>query len=124
MNLSKRLIIIFFITILLSLPYGKAFSQRAMNLPETAEKIVKKKINVGKIPDMAFENRFHNIHNKVIGLECDSCHISGYRDDFLYQLKHKLPERDAPGVVDRGICLGCHKANGPAKTKLYGTAER
>ncbi|MEW6375023.1 MAG: hypothetical protein AB1502_04440 [Thermodesulfobacteriota bacterium] len=116
-------IVIFFLAGTTFLP-GYAFGQKAMNLPETAKKIKEKKINVGKIPNMDLENRFHNIHNKVLGLECESCHISNYAADYLYMSKYKLPERGSPGVVDRGICLGCHKANGPAATKLYGTADK
>lgn len=94
----------------------------AINLPQTTRSIKAGKINVGKDTGMEPEKRFHTIHNEVLGLECTSCHISGFAPDYLYQKKYKDP--DGPGHVDRGICLGCHKENGPAITKLYGTAEK
>jgi hypothetical protein len=100
---------------------GYAF---ALNIPQTAKSIKAGKINVGKTTGMELAKRFHNIHNKTLGLECTSCHISGFAPDYLYQKKYKAPEGGAPGQVDRGICLGCHKENGPAATKLYGTAEK
>ncbi len=66
--------------------------------------------------------RYHNIHTMQVGLECSNCHISEYAPDYVYQRKYKLPVRGAPGPVDRGICLGCHKENGPTSKKFYGTA--
>ncbi|WP_457556259.1 hypothetical protein [Candidatus Pyrohabitans sp.] len=89
-----------------------------VNLWETAEKIRSGEIDVGEEYGMELGKRWHNIHAEVLGLKCSYCHISGYADDFLYQRRYKLPVRDAPGVVDRAICLGCHKQNGPAR-ELY-----
>lgn len=94
----------------------------ALNLPQTAKSIKSGKINVGKTTGMELDKRFHNIHNKTLGLECPSCHISGFAPDYAYQKKYK--NVGGMGHVDRGICLGCHKENGPAVTKLYGTAEK
>jgi len=94
----------------------------AMNLSQIAQSIKAGKINVGKTPGMELEKRFHNIHTKVLGLESTSCHISVFAPDYIYQKMYK--DVDGMGHVDRGICLGCHKENGPAKTKLYGTAEK
>lgn len=87
------------------------------NLPEIAEKIKNGKIKAGENYGMGIEERYHKIHNDILGIECSSCHIEKYQDDYLYQKKYKEFEN---GPVDRGICLGCHKENGPAKTKLYG----
>lgn len=89
-----------------------------MNLWDTAEKIRKGEIDVGKEYGMELGKRWHKIHADVLGLKCNYCHISSYADDFIYQRKYKLPVRGAPGVVDRAICLGCHKQNGPAR-ELY-----
>lgn len=98
---------------------GYAF---ALNIPQTAKSIKAGKINVGKTTGMEPGKRFHNIHNKTLGLECTSCHISGFAPDYAYQKKYK--DVGGMGHVDRGICLGCHKENGPAVTKLYGTVEK
>lgn len=98
---------------------GYAF---ALNIPETAKSIKAGKINVGKTTGMEPGKRFHNIHNKTLGLECTSCHIKGFAPDYAYQKKYK--DVGGMGHVDRGVCLGCHKENGPAVTKLYGTAEK
>lgn len=69
---------------------------------------------------MTLEGRFHKIHAKVLGLDCTACHIPDYAKDVLYERKYKKPE-GAPGVVDRGVCLGCHKEGGIA-TPWYGQA--
>lgn len=91
------------------------------NIEKTAKAIKKGSIKVGKVAGLEPGQRFHNIHNKVLGLKCSSCHVSSLAPDYIYQRKYK----DLPmGQVDRGICLGCHKANGPAVTKLYETAEK
>jgi len=98
---------------------GTAF---ALDIPSTAKAIKSGKINVGKTTGIEPGQRFHNIHNKTLGLECNSCHISNFAPDYAYQKKYK--DIGGMGHVDRGICLGCHKENGPAVTKLYGTAEK
>lgn len=105
---------------------GLAFSadkSMSIDLPQTAKDIAAGKIDVGKTPDVEIGNRFHNIHNKVLGLECGSCHIRGYAPDYLLITRDKAPEGGSPGVIDRGMCLSCHKENGPAATKLYGSEE-
>lgn len=108
-----------FLVIFSLLIAGSAF---AIDIPGTAKAIKSGKINVGKTTGMEPEKRFHNIHNKALGLQCQSCHISGFSPDYAYQKKYK--DVGGMGHVDRGICLGCHKENGPAVTKLYGTAEK
>jgi len=91
-------------------------------IPSIAESIKSGKINVGGVPGMEPGQRYHNIHNEILGLECTSCHISTFAPDYPYQKKYK--DVGGAGHVDRSICLGCHKENGPAETKLYGTAEK
>lgn len=93
-----------------------------INLPDTAKKIASGEVDVGSEFGMEIGQRYHTIHVDTLGLACTTCHISGYADDYIYQRKYKVPVRGAPGVVDRGVCLGCHKENGPAVTALYGTA--
>jgi hypothetical protein len=94
----------------------------ALDIPKTAKSIKSGKIKVGKSTGMEVDQRFHKIHNEVLGIDCVSCHISNFAPDYLYQRKYK--DVGGMGHVDRGICLGCHKENGPAVTKLYGTAEK
>ncbi len=97
-------------------------SKKYASLRDIAEKIRNGEIDVGNDYTMSLNGRFHRIHNKVLGLDCSTCHVgSSYAKDFLYQRKYKVPSRGAPGVVDRGVCLGCHKKGGIA-TPWYGAA--
>lgn len=114
-----RIRTILILTVITALVAGTAL---AIDIPGTAKAIKAGKVNVGKTTGMEQGQRFHNIHNKALGLQCQSCHISGFAPDYAYQKKYK--DVGGMGHVDRGICLGCHKENGPAVTKLYGTAER
>lgn len=114
----KTRLAITFIVITGLLIAGSVF---AIDIPATARAIKSGKIKVGKTTGMEPGKRFHNIHNKALGIQCQSCHISGFAQDYAYQKKYK--DIGGMGHVDRGICLGCHKENGPAVTKLYGTAE-
>jgi len=97
-------------------------TQVPMNLKDTAEAIAAGEVDVGEEYGMEDGQRYHTIHQEVLGLKCSSCHVDAYADDYVYQRRYKVPVRDAPGPVDRGLCLGCHKENGVAETKLYGTA--
>ena len=117
----KKNTIIFIILILLT-STGLLFAGK-INFGWTTKAIEEGKIDVGTVPDMDYGNRYHNIHTEVLGLDCTSCHINKYADDYLYQRKYKLPVRDMPGPVDRGACLSCHREGGVAKTILYGSAE-
>lgn len=103
--------------------YGQSAEKGAkpMNLRQIAKAIAEGKIKVGVVPDTEIGNRYHNIHNEVLGLECESCHISKQAPDSLLITRDQPPAEGAPGVIDRGSCLSCHKENGPAATKLYGT---
>ncbi len=91
------------------------------SLKDLAEKIRNGEIDVGNDYSMTLNGRFHKIHVNVLGMSCTTCHISYYAKDYLYERKYKVPVRGAPGVVDRGVCLGCHKEGGIA-TPWYGTA--
>lgn len=103
-----------------------------MDLDEMAEAIRNGDIDVGKQYDMNKKSgRFHLIHSETIGLECEACHVAPkYAPDYLLVDKDnaeakaahrgKGPEAD---VLDRAVCLGCHKTNGPAHT-WYRTADK
>lgn len=112
-----------FLFIIVLIPFVVIFlssSVISLDLPKTAKAIREGKIKVGNVASLEFGKRFHNIHNRILGINCESCHIEKFAPDYLYQRRYKKLE--GPGHVDRGICLGCHKENGPAATKLYGAA--
>ncbi len=94
--------------------FSLSFSQQFASLEEIAKLIREGKINVGKKYTMSFGGRFHNIHTKVMSMNCNVCHIKKYPKDFLYIRRYKVPVRGAPGVVDRSICISCHKGGGIA----------
>jgi hypothetical protein len=86
-----------------------------------AEMIRNGTIDVGTDYSMDPTARYHKIHSEILGLSEIACHIDDeYSEDFLYQRKYKEPGlRDSPGVVDRAICLSCHREGGTAN-ELYG----
>ncbi len=122
MKAAKLIGSVFVLAVFILCSSGYVLSaDKGMNLTDTAKDIAANKIDVGKVPDVKPGNRFHNIHNKTLGVQCTSCHIPKYADDYLLITRNRPPENGAPGVIDRGMCLSCHKKNGPAVTKLYGS---
>lgn len=127
MNLTKLIIIL-----ATGIVLNGGLSAEDRDLADTAEAIRDGKIDVGKQLDMNKKSgRFHMIHSETLGLECEACHVaSQYAPDYLLldkenaekkaQEKHKGPKAD---VLDRAVCLGCHKTNGVAST-WYGTADK
>lgn len=105
---------------ILIIPVGFLIGQDIRDIRKIAEEIKGGKIDVGKEAGMELDQRWHNIHVNELNMDCEKCHIDRYEENYLYQRKHKVPERDAPGVVKREICLPCHKKGGPALTELYG----
>lgn len=51
---------------------------------------------------MALNQRFHQIHADATGMECTQCHVEEA------PLEVAQPSSEAPGLVDRRVCLGCH----------------
>ncbi len=90
-----------------------------MTLPALAEAIQKGEIDVGTQPGLALEQRYHNIHATVLGLECDACHMEKV-DATNKEFSAWNVSPQAPGPVDRRGCLGCHHA-GPG-SDLYGSS--
>ena len=86
-------------------------------LPETANAIAEGTINVGNEYGLAPDQRYHNIHTTVLGLECATCHITKVDATNRVVSAWKVSPR-APGPVDQRGCLGCHNA-GPGND-LYG----
>ncbi len=100
------------------------------DLLEMSEAIQEGTIDVGKQYDMHKRNgRFHLIHSENIGMECESCHVSeSFAKDFMVVNRdNELLKAQGEGkgskaeVLDRAVCLGCHKQGGIA-TPWYGTA--
>ncbi len=90
-----------------------------MNLPATADAIQKDEIDVGKEFGLGPDERYHEIHTTVLGLECTTCHIAKVNTtDKVFSAWNVSPQ--APGPVDRRGCLGCHHA-GPG-SDLYGSS--
>lgn len=102
----------------------------ALDLADTAEAIRNGDIDVGKDYNMhKSKGRYHIIHSDTLGLECEACHVSKkYAPDYLLVNRQEEENRAAGSgkrpkadVVDRGVCMGCHKKNGIAHT-FYQTA--
>jgi hypothetical protein len=81
------------------------------SLAELAELIRAGEIDVGDDYGMGRRQRFHRIHDRVLGMDCSQCHV----ESAPYEIGE--PYNDEEGPVDRRVCLGCH-LTGPA-TKLY-----
>jgi hypothetical protein len=86
----------------------------AMSLSALAKSIQDGEIDVGDEFGMAEDQRFHVIHSDVVDMSCTQCHVQ----EAPLEVAQPLNISDeAPGPVDRRVCLGCH-LTGPA-TKLY-----
>lgn len=124
----SRAILLFGCCVLITSP----IRAEQMDLLEMAEAIQEGNIDVGKQYGMHKKRgRYHRIHSEVLGMECESCHVGKkYAPDYLLLTKEE-EERRAAGqgkrpksdVVDRSVCLGCHKTNGIA-TPWYRTADQ
>ncbi len=98
-------------------------------MTEHAKLIREGKLDLGRRYSMHPEQgRFHIVHVDEIDMECTSCHVAeGFATD--YQILRKVQaEQKAEGigkgeqadVIDRTVCLGCHKGGGIA-TRWFGT---
>jgi hypothetical protein len=88
------------------------------NISTLAEKIKSGEIDVGTEYGFGLEQRYHKIHNTVLGLECNTCHISN-PDTNQTVFSAQDVSSQSPGAVDERGCLGCHSA-GPG-SDLYGS---
>lgn len=98
-------------------------------LTEHAKLIREGRVEIGARPSMDEENgRFHIVHVDEIDMECTSCHVgTGFAADYqLLDREQALQKAGGAGkgeqadVIDRTVCLGCHKTGGVA-SRWYGT---
>ena len=98
-----------------------------------AEQIRDGKVEVGTLYSMDDKKgRFHLIHSEEVDLNCESCHVAvDYAPDYLVMDRdnaHRQAMGEGKGggksdVLDRSVCLGCHKTGGVA-TAWYQTADK
>lgn len=90
------------------------------------------KVDVGKLYSMDDKKgRFHLIHSEELDLNCESCHVAvDYAPDYLLVDRYNAHrqalgegKRGKSDVLDRSVCLGCHKTGGVA-TVWYQTADK
>lgn len=102
------------------------------DLYEMAKALQDGKIDVGKRYDMnEKKGRFHLIHAETVGIECEGCHVAkSYAPDYLLVDRSNAMRKaagagkgDKADVLDRSVCLGCHKTGGVA-TVWYQTADK
>lgn len=95
------------------------------DLYEMSKAISEGKIDVGKRYDLnEKKGRFDLIHSETIGLECESCHVAkDFAKDYLLVDRYNAARKaagtgkgDKADVLDRAVCLGCHKTGGVATT--------
>lgn len=67
-----------------------------------------------KQKSLAQNGRFHQIHAKKFAMECGTCHKAEQQEVLL-----QVPR---PRIVDRQICLDCHKEG--SKPAWYGVVAR
>ncbi len=96
---------------------------KIVDLEKAAKAIRSGKLYVGKTYGMPEENRYHNIHDVALGLNCNGCHdVDGsYPDNYLFLRKAEFPyvaNKEEVGAVQRGKCLACHSQGGIG-TVLY-----
>jgi hypothetical protein len=124
MNRVILILVLFVVIGLISRLAVAAEKDKPTPLPTVAEKIQKGEIDVGGKANKAFgmgqDQRFHRIHNKVLGLECGTCHVNKVPlSTEIFTLRPAVDaSAQAPGIVDRRVCLGCHTA-GPGRD-IYG----
>jgi hypothetical protein len=92
---------------------------KIVDLEKSAKAIRAGKLYVGKTYALPEENRFHNIHDVALGLNCNGCHDNsaggGYPDNYLFLRRAEFPyvaNKEDIGAVERPKCLACHSQGG------------
>jgi len=106
------------IGLLLAFSVGAQAADKAVGLAKIGEDVRTGKTNVGKITNLAEEERFHKVHHKVVGIKCDGCHDTvAYSNDHLYLRRDEFPKMikgERVKAVRRATCIGCHSPNNVA----------
>lgn len=100
---------------------GLAGGAGAADIKQAAKDVRDGKAKVGKVYSMDKTTRYHTVHTKVVGLNCQACHSEEYPADLLLVGRDKALPPKHPGPVDRAPCLACHRGGGPGRL-LYGQA--
>lgn len=93
----------------------------AGDLKQVAKDVRDGTVAVGTTYSMDRTTRYHNVHAKAVGLNCESCHMEVYAPDMLLVGRNKVLSAKHPGPVDRTVCVACHRGGGPGRL-LYGPA--
>jgi hypothetical protein len=104
--------------LLVAISVGAPAADKAVGLAKIADDVRSGKTKVGKITNLAEEERFHNIHHKIVGIKCDGCHDTAtYPTDHLYLRKDEFPKMvkgERVKAVRRATCIGCHSPDNVA----------
>ncbi len=95
----------------------RLFAFLVMGLALAATPVLGATQSAGKAPakkSLVQSGRFHQIHAKKLAMDCATCHKSEQTDVLLQVPRAK--------VVDRQICLDCHKKG--SKPAWYGVVAR
>lgn len=92
---------------------------KIVNLEKSAKMIRAGKLYVGKTYALPEGNRYHNIHDVALGLNCNGCHdnsVDGsYSENVLFLRRAEFPyvaNNEDIGAVNRSKCLACHSQGG------------
>jgi len=92
---------------------------KIVNLETAAKGIRAGQLYVGKTYALPEENRFHNIHDVALGLNCNGCHDNStdgsYPENYLFLRRAEFPyvaNNEDIGAVHRPKCLACHSQGG------------
>ena len=85
---------------------------------EVARKVGSGEADVGSESGLQVGGRYHNIHTAELDMECADCHLSEpSTTQTVFFAQDGSPQ--APGAVDRQVCLQCHQGGGASD--LYGS---
>jgi hypothetical protein len=105
-------------------PAPEAFDET--QVPELGPGILALHIREGQIvidrmQTMELGGRFHTIHTKYMAMACASCHQGiEFPDGAQFLRKDEFPMVAQPGIVDRYVCMSCHRGEGSIATQIYG----
>lgn len=86
-----------------------------LTIAELAAAIRGGDIDVGTTSSLLTGDRFHNIHDAALGLDCTTCHMDAGMTTAqeVFSGQDVAPLSTAPS--DKVGCLGCHRTAGPGQ---------